>query len=201
MRPPLRATSARRSPGVLPSRRRSGVIVLALALVLAGCGSGDAKPATSKAIDSDPVAWVGAFCGGLGDVLAGVASIAKSQPTPQGQKDGLLAFSDSAQRAFANTAGKLEQLGPPRITDGKRAHDTAVSFFTKAAGTVADQRAKFAALDANDPDFVQKASRLSGPDLSGVSAQAQELTSNKELLPAFRAAPECQRLGSGAGPR
>lgn len=147
------------------------------------------------------MAWVGAFCGGLGDVLAGVVALAKSQPTPQGQKDGLLAFSDSAQRAFANTARKLEQLGPPRITDGKRVHDSAVGFFTKTAGTVGDQRAKLAALDANAPDFVQKASQLQGPDLGGASTQVQELASNKELMPAFRAAPECQRLGAVAGPR
>ena len=183
------------------SRRRSGVIVVALALALAGCGSGDAKPVTPKAKDSDPVVWVGTFCGGLGDVLAGVAEIAKSQPTPQGQKDGLLAFSDSAQRAFANTAYKLEQVGQPRITNGKQVHDAAVDFFTKAAGTIGDQRAKLAALDANDPDFVQKAANLAGPDLSGASAQVQALANSRELLPAFNDAPECQRLGAGASPR
>jgi hypothetical protein len=187
------------------SRRRSGVAIVTLVLALAGCssgdpkGSGDAKPAVPQG--ADPVAWVGAFCGGLGDVIAGVGALSKSQPTPQGQKDGLLAFSDSAQRAFSHAASKLEQLGPPRIADGKHAHDTAVGFFTKAAGTVSDQRAKLAALDANDPDFVQKASQLQGPDLSGASAQVQELTSNKELMPAFSAAPECQRLGSRAAPR
>jgi hypothetical protein len=139
------------------------------------------------------VAWVGSFCGGLGDVIAGVSVIAKAKPTPQGQKDGLLEFTDTAQRAFANTAQKLAQLGPPRITDGKQVQDTAVGFFTTAAGTVGGQRAKLAALDANDPDFVQKASHLAGPDLSAASVQMQGLTSNKELMPAFRAAPERQR--------
>jgi hypothetical protein len=175
-------------------------------LALAGCGSGDAKsagdakPAVPDGV-SDPVAWVGAFCGGLGDVIAGVGALSKSQSTPQAQKDGLLAFTDGAQRAFTNAAGKLEQLGPPRIVDGKHAHDTAVGFFTKAAGTISDQRAKLAALDANDPDFVQKASQLQGPDLSGASTQVQELTNNKELQPAFGAAPECQRLGAATKPR
>ena len=85
------------------SRRRSGVVILALALTLAGCGSGDAKgtgdakPAVPDG--ADPVAWVGAFCGGLGDVIAGVGALAQSQSTPQAQKDGLLAFTDGAQRA------------------------------------------------------------------------------------------------------
>jgi hypothetical protein len=143
---------------------------------------------------SDPVAWTGAFCSGLSDVISGVSAIGKSPETPEGQKAGLLEFSDIAQRAFTNTAQKLEQLGPPKITDGSKLQDTAVGFFRTAAGTVGDQRAKLAALDAKAPDFVQKASQLAGPDLSGASAQVQGLTSNQELAPAFRAAPECQRL-------
>jgi uncharacterized caspase-like protein len=163
-----------------------------------GSASGVSTPSAGI---SDPVVWVGAFCGGLADVIAGVDTLAKSQSTPQGQKDGLLAFSDSAQRAFANTAQKLTQLGPPRITGSKWVQDTAVGFFTTAAGTVADQRAKLVALDANDPDFVQKASHLTGPDLTVASAQTKELTSNKELEPAFRAAPECQRLSATSGSR
>jgi hypothetical protein len=62
--------------------------------------------------------------------------------------------------------------------------------------TVGVQRTKLAALDANDPDFVNKASHLAGPDLGGASAQMQQLTSNKELAPGFRAAPQCQQLSS-----
>jgi hypothetical protein len=142
---------------------------------------------------------VGTFCGGLGDVVAGVSAVSKAQPTPQGQKDGLLEFSDIAQRAFANTAQKLTQLGPPRVTDGKRVQDTAVGFFTTAAGTVGAQRTQLTALDAKDPNFLQKASHLAGPDLGAASTQMQGLTSNKELAPAFGAAPECQRLSAGAG--
>jgi hypothetical protein len=183
------------------SRRPVGVVaLLALGLALGGCGSAGvtAKPAASKG--SDPVAWTGAFCGGLGDVITAVSAIAKSPPTPQGQKDGLLEFADSAQQAFTNTAHKLTQLGPPTITDGKQVQDTAVGFFTTAAGTIADQRAKLVALDPKDPNFTQKASDLGGPDLgSATSTQVQGLTSNKELAPAFGAAPECERLGATAG--
>lgn len=189
------------------SRCRAGAglgVLLSLGLALAGCSSGSGasdapSPPGVPQKGSDPVAWTGAFCGGLSDVIGGVSAIAKSQATPQGQKDGLLEFSDIAQRAFANTAQKLEQLGPPRINDGQRLQDTAVGFFRTAAVTVSDQRAKLAALDAADPEFVQKASTLAGPDLSGASAQMQGLTSNQELAPAFRAAPECQRLTADAG--
>lgn len=170
-----------------------------LTLALAGCGSHDAKSPPAATQGSDPVAWTGAFCGGLGDVISGVSAIAKSDTTPQGQKAGLLEFSDIAQRAFTNTAQKLEKLGPPRVTDGKHVQDTAVGFFTTAAGTVGDQRAKLAALDAQDPDFVNKASHLAGPDLSGASAQMQGLTSNPQLAPAFRTAPECKQLAAAAG--
>ncbi|MGH3784613.1 MAG: hypothetical protein ACRDRO_29360 [Pseudonocardiaceae bacterium] len=179
------------------------VAVMALGLALTGCGgSTNVAPKPPAAPPgSDPVAWAGTFCGGLGEVIGGVSAIAKAQPTPQGQKDGLLEFSDIAQRAFANTAQKLQQLGPPRITDGKQVQDTAVGFFNNASQTVGAQRTKLAELDANDPDFVNKASHLAGPDLGAASTQMHELTSNKELAPGFRTAPQCQQLSATAGHR
>lgn len=194
------------TPVVLASRQCRGVVIVALALGpltvgLTGCAGAPVKATPAAPQGADPVAWAGTFCGGLGDVLAGVAAIAKSQPTPQSQKDGLLEFSDIAQQAFANTARKLEQLGQPRIVDGQRVQNTAVGFFTTAAGTVGGQRARLAALDATDPDFAQKASHLAGPDLGAASNQMRDLISDKELAPAFRAAPTCQRLSAGAGQR
>jgi hypothetical protein len=195
-------SSARRRTGLTSGRAGASVVVLlALGLGLGGCGSADVKAKPAAPQGADPAAWAGAFCSGLGDVITGVSAIAKSQPSPQGQKDGLLEFSDVAQRAFSNTAQKLTQLGPPRITDGKKVQDTAVNFFTTAAATVSGQRAKLAALDAQDPDFVQKASHLAGPDLGGVSSQMQELTSNKDLAPAFQAAPQCRQLSATPAPR
>ena len=175
---------------------------MAFAFALAGCGSAEVTPKPAAAPQgSDPAVWAGTLCGGLGEVISGVSAIANAQPTPQGQKDGLLQFSDIAQRAFADTAHKLEALGQPRIADSKRIQDAAVGFFTTAAGTIGGQRARLAALDAKDPDFVQKASHLAGPDLDGASIQMRQLTSNKELAPAFAAAPACQRLGAAAGHR
>jgi hypothetical protein len=181
----------------------SAGVLLSLSLAVTGCGSGsNSADTTSRANPlqgSDPVAWTGAFCTGLGDVIGGVSAIAQAgNQTPQSQKDGLLAFSDIAQRAFTNTAQKLEKLGPPKITDGKQVQDTAVGFFHTAAGTVGDQRAKLAALDAKDPDFVKKAGSLAGPDLGAASAQMQNLTTNKELAPAFSNAPECKKLSETA---
>lgn len=187
------------TPVVLASRHRHRIAIVALALGplaagLAGCAGAKAAPAAPHGVD--PVVWAGTFCGGLGDVLAGVSAIAKSQPSPQGQKDGLLEFSGIAQQAFANTARKLEQLGQPRIVGGQRVQNTAVGFFTSAAGTVGGQRARLAALDAADPDFAQKASHLTGPDLGPASNQLRDLITDKDLAPAFRTAPTCQRLSS-----
>jgi hypothetical protein len=174
---------------------------VALGLALAGCGAAAVTPKPATPQGADPAVWAGTLCGGLGEVIGGVSAIAKAQPTPQGQKDGLLEFSDIAERAFADTAHKLQALGQPRVADSKRIQDAAVGFFTTAAGTIGGQRARLAALDAKDPDFVQKASHLAGPDLDGASDQMRQLTSNKELAPAFQAAPACQRLGAAAGSR
>jgi hypothetical protein len=153
---------------------------------------------TPRAQESDPQLWAGVFCSGLADVINGVSVIANSDSAPQSQKDGLLAFSDLAQHAFTTTALKLQQLGPPKITNGKTIQDAAVSFFATAAHTVTDQRSKLAALDANDPDFAQKASNLAGPDLGMASAEMQSVITNQELAAAFSTAPECQRLSAAA---
>jgi hypothetical protein len=134
------------------------------------------------------------------EVIAGAAATAKSQPTPQGQK-GLLKVADSTQQAFANTAHKLTQLGQPGIPNGTQVQDTTVGFFTTAAATVGDRRTKLAALDANDPNFVQKSNSLAAADLGATGTQLQGLTSNKELAPTFGAAAEYQRLGTTAANR
>lgn len=183
----------------MPSSRHhvSTVVVLALGVALAGCGSAPstAKPATPEVRGADPVAWVGVYCAGLAEVAAAQTQAAKMPSTPQGHKEGLLMVADTAQQAFANAAHQLTQLGPPAITDGARAQATTVGFFTTAAAAVGDRRTKLAALDANDPDFAQKADhQLAGPDLSAAATQMQDLTSNKELASAFSAAPQCQRL-------
>lgn len=179
--------------------RHGGVgTLLVLSLVVGGCGAANvhATPSTPPIPQgANPVAWAGAFCSGLGDVIAGQAEVAKTQPsTPQGQKDALLKLADTTQQSFTNTANKLTQLGPPAITNGKQTQNGAVSFFTTSAATVSDQRAKLAALDTNDPNFAQKANQLASPNVDTAANRLQSVTSNGELMAAFGKAPECQRL-------
>lgn len=170
------------------------VVLLALAAALAGCGSANvtAKPAAPHG--ANPVAWVGVFCAGFADVVAAQNQAAKTLPTSQGHKDGLLKLADTTQQAFTNTAHKLTQLGPPAITNGTQAQNILLNFFTTAAAAVNDRRAKLVTLDANDPNFAQKAAQLPGPDLGAAATQMQGVATNKELAPAFGTAPECQRL-------
>lgn len=186
--------------------RRTGVVaLLVLGLAVTGCSSSgstsEATPKPAASPGSDPVAWTSVLCRGIGQAASGVVAIAKSQPTPQGQKDGILAFTDVVQQAFSGTAQSLKQLGQPRVADGKKIQESAVSFFTSAAGTISAQREKFAALDPNAPDFVEKASHLPGPDLGALSGQIQSLTTNPQLMPAFKASPDCQRLRAPGAPK
>jgi hypothetical protein len=162
------------------------VVLVVVAALLAGCGSAGANP----------LAWVGVFCGGLADVIAGQSQAAVAQPTPQRRKDGMIKLADTTEQAFTNAAHKLVQLGSPDVTGGTKAQVSAVGFFTAVAAAVGDRRAKLAALDANDPDFMQKADQLSRPDLGAAAAQVQGLTTNQQLTAAFSAAPECQRLSA-----
>lgn len=182
------------------SHPRFGVVVLlTLGLALGGCGSAEVKAKPTAPQGVDPVAWVGAFCGGLGEVMAAEAVAAKPASTSQDQKDQLLTLADATQHVLTDTAHKLSQLGPPGITDGKQSQDSAVGFFTTVAAAVGDRRVKLAALDVNDPNFAQKANQLNqltGPDLGVSATQMQGPTSNKELAPAFGTAPQCQRLAT-----
>lgn len=179
-----------------PSSRRVGVMVLLVfGLVVGGCGFAKSSgPPASQGVN--PVTWVGALCSGLGDAVAGQAAFTKTQPsTPQAQKDALLKLADTTQQSFTSAASKLTQLGPPAIPNGKQTQDGAVSFFTTMAATVSDQRAKLVTLDANDPDFVKKASQLASPN-GNTTTRLQNVTSNPEVMAAFGKAPECQRLAT-----
>jgi hypothetical protein len=182
------------------SRRRISVAVaLGLGLALAGCGSADGTAEPAAPQGADPVAWMGVFCQGLGQVIEAASAAPTPASTSQGEKDALLTLADTTQQAFATTAQKLTQLGQPGITAGKQAQDNAVGFFTTAANAVADRRAKLAALDPHDPNFEQKkADQLAGPDLG---SQVQGLMSTNGLASAFGKAPQCQQLGATAGHR
>lgn len=146
---------------------------------------------------SDPVVWLSAMCGGLNEGFAATSAIENSQPsTPQEVKDQLLQLSDAVQQAFTNTAHKLAQLGPPGVPGGKQAQDTLAGFLATAAATVRDSRGKFAALDVNDPDFVQKADQLATAEIDALSTEPPGVTSNQELAPELLAIPECAKMAT-----
>lgn len=183
--------------------RHGGVMaLLALGLALGGCNSADvnAKPPTSPSPQgANPAAWVGAFCGGLGDVVAAAAALNTQPTSSQRQKDALLKVADTTQQAFTGTANKLSQLGSPAVGNGKQIQNDAISFFTTTAATLSNQRAKLAALDTNDPNFIQKANQLTNPG-DNATAQLQKVTSNSALQTSFGKAPECQRLLASPAP-
>lgn len=179
----------------MPSYRRwSGpVALLALGVALTGCGSGSSQ--------SEPTAWVGAFCGGIGNVLQSANALTAQAPNPQAEKENLLRFATDAQKAMSDTANKLTELGPPKIPNGQNVHDTAVNFFTSTAKSVEGQRAELDKLDASAPNFHQKLSQIAQPDLQATGRQVATLVSNHDLAPAFKSAPECKRLGADAQAR
>lgn len=69
-----------------------------------------------------------------------------------------------------HTQGKRGAAGGPIVGTPATCGYTDHCFFTTAAGTVGDQRAKLAALDAKDPNFLQKANHLAGPDLGAATS-------------------------------
>jgi hypothetical protein len=183
---------------VPPSLRRSGAgVLLVLGVTLAGCGSGEAEPTGRGTDGSDPVAWVGAFCGGIGEVL-GKADTLRDAPDAQAQKQALLSYIDGTAQALRATGDRLTELGPPKIADGRRVHDAAVKVVDSVADAVVGPRAQLEALDPSAPDFAEKMAQIPGPDLSPVAAQVQALQGNAELAEARAAAPECQQLGAAA---
>lgn len=163
------------------------VVLLTLGMALSGCGSSS---------QSDPAAWVGTFCGGIGDVLRSASSLHGQSQDPEAQKASMLKFADSAAASMNSTADKLGELGPPKIPDGQKVHDTAVNFFSSSAKSIGNQRAELAKLDAAAPDFREKMGQLARPDLQEAGQQASALITNPNLAPAFRSSPQCQQLGA-----
>lgn len=172
------------------SASRSAAFLLAVGLALGGCGAGGVEPATPKAESSDPVVWVGPFCEAMRSVVQEIRAFgARPKDTPQARKDGLIADAERMQQVATVAAGKLEQLGPPRITDGKRIHDATVAYFTIAAAGHAERLAMLVGLDVNDPDFdVKSTSEVGDRNRRAVMPQ---LYNNEELKPALDTAREC----------
>ena len=110
------------------------------------------------------------------------------------QKDALLNLADTTQHVLANTSSMLTRLGPPAVTNGKQAQNSAVSFFTTSVATVSDERAKLVAVDTKDPNFTQKANQLVNSNVGTAVTHLQDVTSNGEMMAAFGKAPVCQRL-------
>ena len=62
--------------------RHVGVMTsLVVGLMLGGCASANVNAKPSASQGANPVTWAGAFCSGLGDVIAGRAEVAKMQPS------------------------------------------------------------------------------------------------------------------------
>jgi hypothetical protein len=104
------------------SRRRVGVVaaLMGLCLALSGCGTADVTPKSAAPGGADPVAWMGAFCAGLGEVIAAEAAAAKPPSTPQGQKDALLTLADTTNRLLLKPLKNSPSLASRGSPTGNR---------------------------------------------------------------------------------
>ncbi len=184
------------------ARHLTAAAALALGLTVAGCGSQDqaAKPVADGRPAAEPVAWAGAVCGGLGEVISSAAELGAAPSDPQAHKEALLAFADSLRASLDATVGELEQLGAPDVPDGAQTQQIVLDFFGSAAEATATQREKLAALDPEAADFEQRLGEIvASGATSELDGRMSEVTSKPELASAFQQAPECRQMAAAAG--
>lgn len=158
--------------------------------------------AGTSAATSDPVAWAGAFCEGMGPMAQGVVEMLQAllaqggAGDPAAQKAALLQFSQKSGTALSSAADRLGELGPP-TPETRVLHDELVKYFDGTGRTLVDANGELAALDPADPQFSAKLEQIGSEagDPTALREQVRKIQDDPVLGNAFKQAPQCASMG------
>jgi len=165
------------------------VAAAAVALMLAGCGSG---------ATNDPVAWAESVCKKI------EPEVAKLQKTPDMDvtdlaktKDALVPYLGDLANAINSMSTGLTEAGAPPVDGGADLVKRTVEAMDKAKQAVERAQDKLEAADPADSTAFQQALTDMGSEMSAlseVSDPTKELDSNATLKDAFAKAETCKKI-------
>ncbi|WP_367133218.1 hypothetical protein [Saccharothrix sp. HUAS TT1] len=173
-------------------------LVAALAVAVAGCGSGDDGAApTSSAEPSDAAAveYMDKVC----TAAASFATVPKTPPQldandPAKLKADMGAYMGQMADAFTQTATGLRGVGPSPVAGGDEQVEQMAVTFTGIAKNFSDAKAAIEAADANDPVGGLQAAGEAITRLDDFVAPLKQLEASPELSEAAEKAESCQGL-------
>jgi hypothetical protein len=160
--------SAARLPVVL-------LTAIVLAFAAAGCGGGGDGGSGDSASATEPSVWAASVCGALGDWVKSLqtgsqdlGSTLRNTKDLKTVKAGFVTFLEDAEESSAEMVDKVEEAGPPDVSQGEAIQDDLVA----ALGKVQQSFSK----------AVDKANELSTSSLqsfsSGVSKLSEDVQDN-----------------------
>ena len=193
-------------------RRPLAVAVLAVGLLVAGCGSNAGNaPATSSTPPSGPAltstppaqaqpaprAWALSVCQTVTSTLAqlGAPPQTNNSSNPTATRQAYADYLTRASTAVQQAADRLGSLGAPPVANGQQIFDQLRMQLTQLHNNLNDAATQLKAANPNDTAALGPVFGAAGNAIALLGT----LTSNPELRAAFDQTPECHNMpGMGA---
>jgi hypothetical protein len=170
--------------------RRLPAALVAVALVLGGCGAGPT-----------PAAWAASVCEALapwraeiGDLTVRTQQQMTAETTPAQARENLVRLFGGAESASERARGEVERAGVPDADSGEAVQERFLTSLAQARDAYAKARDSIAALDIGDAkrfyDGVSEAVTVLNKEYGRSALDTSNLES-PELKRAFAEVPEC----------
>ncbi|MBP2330558.1 hypothetical protein JOF56_010943 [Kibdelosporangium banguiense] len=172
---------------------RLAVVGTAVVVALtAGCGSSRDEP------NEAAISWAEQICQTMESGGAKLSRLPQIDPAnPRQATASLQAYLGSLADSIESVSIRLEQAGPPPVTDGQAAVDRARTTLGTIRTALGSARDKLQQMAAGDPESFRKGMQDVSTGLAPLGGAANpiaDLRANKELDAAFAHAPACQRV-------
>jgi hypothetical protein len=196
--------SAARLPVVL-------LAAIALAVAAAGCGGGGDDGNGDSASATEPSVWAASVCGALGNwvksLQAGsqdLSSSLRNTKDLETVKAGFVTFLEDAEKSSAEMVDKVEEAGPPEVSQGEAIQDDLVAALGKVQQSFSKAADKANELSTSSlqafssgvgklSEDVQENLATTGGEFNSLSDRYQ----SPELDDATDGEPACQQFSNG----
>jgi hypothetical protein len=180
------------------TRRFGCTLLSALALLVAGCGGGDAGA------DSNAVAWTDDVCGALsGFTVAAARQPRVDRADPAAAVRGVIGYLASTSDGLQQSIAALDAVGPSPVDGGDEYVGRLRATLVRIRTSFEAARTQLASVDTVSPEGLATAlPAATAPlqELRTMPSPTEGLRTNDELRTASEQAPNCEELRSVGSP-